>query len=124
MKNVLLLVLFSNICFASSLAQNKPEKELTATIEKFRLALIDPDSATLSSLVSDELTYGHSTGLVENKAAFIEALVTGRSDFKTITLSDQRIQILDKSAVVWHKVAADIVDKGNAASVSLIILTV
>lgn len=124
MKNILLLVLFSNACFISTIAQSKSEKDLTATIEKFRMALIDPDSVTLSSLAADELTYGHSTGLVENKAAFINALVTGRSDFKTITLSDQRIQLLEKTAVVWHKLAADIVDNGNAATVKLIVLTV
>lgn len=124
MKQLLLLALLFSVVQIKGIAQNKNEKELIETIEKLRLALIDPDAATLSSLTANELTYAHSTGLVEDKAAFIQALVSGKSDFKTITLSDQRIQLLGKTAVVWHKFAADIVDNGNAASVKLIILTV
>ena len=124
MKQLLLLALFFSLTQLKGTAQNKNEKELAGAIEKFRLALIDPDAATLASMVSDDLTYAHSTGLVEDKAAFIQALVSGKSDFKTITLSDQRIQLLDKTAVVWHKLAADITDNGNEASVKLIILTV
>ncbi|MGN6436347.1 MAG: nuclear transport factor 2 family protein [Agriterribacter sp.] len=124
MKQLLLLALLFSLTQLKGTAQNKNEKELAGAIEKFRLALIDPDAATLASMVSDDLTYAHSTGLVEDKAAFIQALVSGKSDFKTITLSDQRIQLLDKTAVVWHKLAADITDNGNEASVKLIILTV
>lgn len=124
MKQLLLLALLFGFIQLKGTAQNKNEKELAGAIEKFRLALIDPDAATLASMVSDDLTYAHSTGLVEDKAAFIQALVSGKSDFKTITLSDQRIQLLDKTAVVWHTLAADITDNGNEASVKLIILTV
>ncbi|MBX3255954.1 MAG: nuclear transport factor 2 family protein [Chitinophagaceae bacterium] len=124
MKKIFALILLAGLFSTVAIAQSKTEKELAGTIEKFRLALIDPDSVTLSSMVSGELTYAHSTGLVENKAAFIQALVSGKSDFKTLELSNQRIQLLDKMAVVWHDFAADVVDNGNAASVKLIVLTV
>ena len=51
---------------------------LVSAVEALRKALIDPDKAALDKLTMDELSYGHSSGLIQDKAAFEEALFRGR----------------------------------------------
>ena len=60
---------------ASVMAQTAAEKQVTARMEQLRNSLLKPDKQTLTAIVDDALTYGHSTGLVEDKAAFVEDLV-------------------------------------------------
>jgi hypothetical protein len=48
------------------------------------------------------LTYGHSSGRLEDKAEFIEALTSGKSGFSSIELSDQSVNVVDNVALVRH----------------------
>jgi ketosteroid isomerase-like protein len=107
----------------SSFAQ--PEKEVEAAVEKFRLAMIDPTAEVLKNLTSKDLTYGHSNGLLENQDQFIEALVSGKSDFSIVNLSDQTIKLSGKNvAIVRHKLKGETVHGGTNAAVNLGILNV
>lgn len=107
----------------SSFAQ--PEKEVAAAVEKFRLAMIDPNAETLRNLTSKDLSYGHSNGLLENQDQFIDALVTGKSDFSIVNLTDQSISLNGKNvAIVRHKLKGETVHGGINAAVNLGILNV
>jgi len=112
--------LLGNIAFA------QPEKEVEMAVEKLRLAMIDPAQDVLAKLTSTDLSYGHSNGLIENQNAFMEALVAGKSDFKTIIISDQSIKLNGKSvAIVRHKFKGELVAAdGNINTVNLSILMV
>jgi hypothetical protein len=117
----LLLILISyNLTFA------QPEKEVETAVEKLRLSLIDPTSDGLKNLTSSDLSYGHSSGLIEDQSQFIEALVSGKSDFKTITVSDQTIRFNGKStAIVRHKLKGELVNSdGSINNLNLGILLV
>src|ERR1700760_2531970 len=81
-------------------AQTKDEQAVGAAVESLRKALIDPDKATLDGLVMDELTYGHSNGNLQDKAAFEDALLSKSSDFVTIDLSQQTIKVAGNTAWV------------------------
>jgi ketosteroid isomerase-like protein len=50
--------------------------------------------------------------------------VSGKSDFKTIQLTDQTISIHGKTAIVRHSLVAETLDGGKPGSVKLFILTV
>lgn len=93
-------------------------------VNQFTQALINPDTQTLDKLTAEKLSYGHSSGLVENKGAFIEKLVSGRSDFVKINLENQSISLSGDVALVRHDLKADIVDGGNPASIHLGVLLV
>ena len=56
---------------SSLFAQSADEKAIADRVETLRKALITPDKKVLEELTADELSYGHSTGLVEDKAAFM-----------------------------------------------------
>ena len=98
---------------------------VAAAAEKLRLAMIDPTSDGLSALVSDELSYGHSSGKVDTKASFIANLLSGASDFVTITITEQTIKVVDGNvAIVRHTLAADSNDGGKPGKVLIKILGV
>ena len=88
-------------------AQSADEKAVATAVEKLRKAMVDSDLAALKSVAAEELSYGHSSGLVENKSEFVDQFATGKSDFVTITLSDQTIKIVGDVAIVRHRLTGD-----------------
>ncbi|MEB2776003.1 nuclear transport factor 2 family protein [Algoriphagus sp. D3-2-R+10] len=120
MKTILTLALFLSSTFAFAQA----DKEVASQVEKLRLALIDPTEANLKELSSSELSYGHSNGKLENQTQFIEALVSGTSDFATVDFQDQTIQISRDLAIVRHNLAADVLDGGTSNSIKIGVMLV
>ncbi|MBN1277706.1 MAG: nuclear transport factor 2 family protein, partial [Deltaproteobacteria bacterium] len=69
---------------------------------------------------SDKLVYGHSAGRVQNKAEFIEEVVSLQpNDYLTIDLSDQTITISGNTAVVRHIYSFDYTSDGVPGSSSI-----
>ena len=98
---------------------------VAAAAERLRVAMVDPTAAALGALVADDLSYGHSGGKVDTKASFISDLLDGKSDFVSITITDQTIKVVDaNTAIVRHSLAADTNDSGKPGKVSLKILGV
>jgi len=106
------------------LAQSKEEQAVADVVESLRTAMVDADEAALEEIALDELTYGHSSGLLEDKSEFVEALASGKSDFKNMDLTNQTITVVDKTALVRHELKADVVDNGNQNSIHLGVLLV
>jgi ketosteroid isomerase-like protein len=123
MKNLIIVLALSLVVFNVT-AQDKKTKEVEETIAAFRQAMLDGDSARLDQLTDSGLTYGHSLGKLENKQQFIHALASGESDFKTLEITDQTIVVRGKTAVVRHKIAADIKEGDKFNSVKLALMMV
>ena len=122
MKKILLLGFVFLSLFAQS--QTKKEKQLVDAVEKLRIAMIDGNRTALESLVSDKLSYGHSSGLVENKTEFVNKIVNGLSDFVTIDLSEQNMIVQQKTAIVRHILKAKTNDSGKPGEVNLRVMLV
>src|SRR5258708_40209525 len=105
-------------------AQTSSEKEVAAAVESMGKALIDSTKSNLDNSVLDELTYGHSNGVMQDKAAFEEALLTGKSDFVTIDLTDQTIKVVGNTAWVRHTLTATNNDGGKPGQAHLYVLLV
>ena|ERR1700754_744549 len=115
-----LLLLVNSI----AIAQSKDEAAVATAVETLRKAMLDADKATLEKSTAAELSYGHSSGKVETKAEFVDALVTGKSDFVSINLSEQTIKIAGNAAIVRHTLNGETNDNGNKGTVKLFVLTV
>ena len=102
---VCLLLVAAFFCNSVS-GQSKDEAAVAKATEDLRKALIDPDKNTLDRLTCAELSYGHSSGKIEDKAAFMNALLSGSSDFVTIDLTEQTIKIAGNNALVRHTLKA------------------
>lgn len=124
MKRIIILTAFvlSTILLQ---AQSKEEKEVAGSVQILRAAMISGDKASLQKITADHLTYGHSNGKLEDKAAFVEALASGSSDFVTIDLEDQTITVVDNTlALVRHKLHAKTNDGGKPGEAHIGILLV
>jgi ketosteroid isomerase-like protein len=105
-------------------AQDKKEAAVAKAVEQLKAAMISGDRAALESVVTDQLSYGHSGGAVENKTVFVEKIASGQSDFVTIDLSEQTISINGKTAIVRHILKAKTNDGGKPGEVNLRVLLV
>jgi len=95
-----------------------------AAAEKLRVAMVDPDQAVLTSLVADDLSYGHSSGRIDTKTSFIGDLVAGNSDFVTIDITDQTAKVVQDITLIRHTLVAKTNDRGVAGNVKLHVLQV
>lgn len=118
--SLFILTIFVNVI----MAQSKEEKAVAAAVETLRKAMIDGDQKALEAIAADQLSYGHSSGNVEDKKTFVSTLTSGKSDFVTINLTDQTITVSGETAIVRHKLDATTNDNGKPGTVSLSILTV
>jgi hypothetical protein len=82
--------------------QTGQEGAVAAAVEALRKAMVSGDRAALQQLAADELTYGHSSNRLENKAEFVEALASGKAGFSAIELSDQTVTVIDNLALARH----------------------
>jgi ketosteroid isomerase-like protein len=98
---------------ARARAQASDPAAIAALVEKLRQAMLSRDMAVLDDLLADELTYGHSDRRVQTKAEFVDAVVTGKSAFNAITISEQTIRIVGDVAIVRHRFEGDTVSNGK-----------
>lgn len=93
--------------------KNNDQKAVSQASEKLRLAMISGDKTILESLILPELTYGHSSGHIDNATEFVEKLVSKQSNFLTIENTNQSIQIVDKTAIVRNHLYGKTADLGK-----------
>jgi len=100
------------------------EADVAKAVETLKQALIDGKRDALVKIAHDDLTYGHSGGLVEDKKTFVEALATGKSDFVSINITEQVIKVTGNVATVRHKLAGETMNNGTQSSLNLSVLLV
>jgi ketosteroid isomerase-like protein len=122
MKYSLLLISFFP-CMVIS-AQSKKQNQVATAVQELKQAMISGNKAELERIVANELSYGHSGGTIENKTQFVDKIVSGRSDFLSIELTDQTISVLNKTAVVRHNLEAKTNDNGKPGEVKLRVLLI
>ena len=106
-------------------AQSKDEKAIAEAVENLRVAILAANEADLTKMTSPSLTYGHSSGLMEDQKEFIRALTSGDSKFTSIQLSEQTITVSGDVAMVRHKLVGGTHNKGkDPADVKLSVFTV
>jgi ketosteroid isomerase-like protein len=123
-KKIIYLVLLIIISGNQTMAQSKQEKAVASAITTLTKAMVDGDKGVLEKYTSDKLSYGHSSGVVQNKNEFVEAIVSGKSDFVTIDLTNQTISVSGNTAIVRHILSATTNDSGKPGTVKLSILLV
>lgn len=121
MKNLLtLLILLSAI----GLQAQDPANLLKQQLERLRLAMLNAEAGELNKLTHPALSYGHSSGKLEDQLAFVKALVSGTTDFTELNFSDLSTTITGKTGLIRHLFTATVVEGGKTNQVKLHVLTV
>src|SRR5438128_12266925 len=84
---------------SSAVAASADEAAVAQAVEALRKAIFGQEKTQLEALCADQLSYGHSDGRVQNKAEFIEGVMTKKAIVKSITLSDQTIAVVGNDAI-------------------------
>ena len=126
MKKTLLLFSLILVLSSCAVAQQpaKEENEVATAVENLRQAMLNRNKQDLERLSATELSYGHSSGLMEDRAAFVDALVSGKSTFTSMDQTDQTIKVVGNTALVRHNLTGNTVNSGTPGTANLGVLQV
>ena len=119
MKNILCLFIFFTVSVFALNAQTKQEKVLAAAVETLNKGILKPERSLLENVTSADLSFGHSSGKIENKTEFVDLLVNGFYVYSSLSTSSQTIHIAGKTAVVRHLLTAKLTIGGTPADLNL-----
>jgi ketosteroid isomerase-like protein len=107
MKKVKLLVgflcLFSGYVAATAASG---DKDVAQAVDHLTQAMLHKNIPQLESLTAQNLTYGHSSGKIQDKKEFIADIETGTSAFKTLEMQNQTISVSGDVALVRNHFSA------------------
>jgi len=113
------------LAYPSSIsAQSQDEKQIARAIEQLRIVMMQPDSAVLASLVSDDLEYVHSSGTVRDKQGFINEFMKHQTNVANVVFSNQTIKLSGDVAIVRHRMVADAHNPGYPPLIDIIVMMV
>ena len=104
--------------------QNKQLEEIKSVNESLRLAMISGNREQLMHLTSTDLSYGHSSGKIQNQKEFVDQIASGQSDFVSIDITNEQITLFTNTAIVRHNLSAETNDSGKPGTVKLYVLLV
>jgi hypothetical protein len=108
-----------------SFGQSKEEAKVWDRVESLTKAVFETkDSLALVDLISDKVTYGHSSGNLEDKATMVHNAVASKTEYKNKSFERISINVNDKTAVVRHTLRAISVEGGKESPLDLSILQV
>jgi len=100
------------------------EDAVAKNLEAFRAAQASANAEILASLCAAELSYSHSSGVVEDKATFVANATNGKSRWLSLNYENPTIRVVGPAAIVrFHWLGeAEAVPDGKKSSTSLHIL--
>jgi hypothetical protein len=100
------------------------EDAVAKNVEAFRAAQFAANAEMLAALCAAELSYSHSDGRVEDKAAFIANATNGKSKWLSLEYRDTKVRVVGDAAIVrFHWVGeSEAVADGKKSATNLHIL--
>jgi hypothetical protein len=124
MRNIISILLISFLPFFAIAQQDNAKMEVMMKMATLRNSLLAKDSVVLTDILSNDVTYGHTNGMIQTKAQLIHDLMTGVQDYKVIEPSDMNIRVYDNTAVVNINVAVKMNFQGKPLDMNMrVILT-
>ena len=87
---------------APAFAETDDQAAVAAAVAELTKAMLAADRAKLEALVSDNLSYGHSGGVIQDKKDFVEVIASKKTVYKSIELSKQTVAVAGNNAIVRH----------------------
>jgi sugar phosphate isomerase/epimerase len=96
---------------------------IVISVEQLHRAMVEADSLQLHNLTTEELTYGHSSGSIEDRDTYIGNILGG-DDYISIDFTDQDITIKDDMAWVRGNINIVLMTDGKENPINLKVLYV
>lgn len=127
MRNLLALLVLFWITACNQHIKNSDEinnDEVAFAVKTLNNNLVNPEKTALQHITAEGLTYGHSSGLIQNREEFIDDLINGPFNFIAINTSDQNIHFSGNVAIVRHILMAKGVNKEGELDVKIGVILV
>lgn len=99
-------------------AQPDATEQAVRQVEDRRIsATIANDFATLDAVLADDLTYTHSSGVVDTKASYVESLRSGKTKYESIDRLPSLVRVYGNTALITGSAIVGL--RGLAAPLSL-----
>jgi hypothetical protein len=114
---------------ASSLLGNTPafaadDPSLAQAVEELRKAILAADKAKLAALTASELSYGHSSAVVQDQPTFIDGVVNRKATVKSLDFPELKIFVAGDAGVARHRYVSDSEQDGKPTHVDIGVLAV
>jgi hypothetical protein len=123
MKKLLVWLTAGFVCSAAW-AGSPDESAVDDAMNRLSAAMIAGDAQKMKALTADTLTYGHSSGKVQDQAAFINTIASGQTRYKRIDLSNAVTTVTGDNAVVRDHFSGTTESAGKLAEVDFDVLLV
>ncbi len=89
-----LLIVFAFYVLAACGQTSEANSAVEEKVDALYKAMVEKDEATLKGVTAENLSYGHSSGNLEDKTQFIEAVMNGPFDYLSITPEDGFVYVM------------------------------
>ena len=87
---------------SAAFADASDEAAVKDSVETLRKAYLAKDKAQLEALAAAQLSYGHSSGKVQNKAEFVDGVVPGKAVVTSLGFPDLTVAGHGDAAIARH----------------------
>lgn len=98
---------------------NASVEEITALEDRRWAAQIEDDADALAELLSDELSYTHSTASVDDKTSYIASITEKKVDYRAAERLDTSVAIVGQTAVVTGRAVVDVEARGREIELNI-----
>ena len=88
-------------------AAESDEAAVKDSVEALRKAIVAKDKATLEKLAAAQLSYGHSSAVVQNKTEFVDGVMNNKATIKSLEWPDIKITVAGNNAIARHRWVSD-----------------
>jgi len=112
-----LMALSLGLAFSLAAANAETTEQIQALDREWAKACMQADLGKLEQLLSDDLTYTHSTGQTQTKAEFIANIRDGKTRYHSIEFQQSSVRIYESSAISTNDVRVNLTADGRDVSV-------
>jgi hypothetical protein len=113
------LALAAPTLIRSAQAEAADEAAVIQAVEALRKAGLEQDKAKLTALTAEQLSYGHSDARVQNKAEYIDGVMTRKAIVKSLAFPDLKIAIVGNNAIARHITTVESETDGKPNSIKV-----
>lgn len=120
-----LIILLITLFTSSAFGQSGKEAEVWTRVDALNKAVFETkDSAAIQDLVAEAVTYGHSTGDIENKPLMLHNAVHNTQVYRNLSVEKLGVSTAGETVIVRYILRADVIKNGNTSPLNLGILQV
>jgi ketosteroid isomerase-like protein len=105
------------LALSLAVANAETPEQIQALDREWAQACVQADIAKLEQILSDDLTYTHSSGQTQTKGEFIATVREGKTRYRSIEFQQSSVRIYGNSAVSNNEVRVNLTIDGKDVSV-------